>query len=134
MGNHVIVRDDSGCQVGSMNHGMGAFIIVKNIVDKYQPGDGIKMLLNPEVCNDILDPVYGACELWEDVQLRIFINDEAEYDEADIPALKEAIANDTESRYIKTFEFMLALLEKHKKLTTKYEFTDVAMAIGKTGQ
>ena len=86
---------------------------------------------NPDRINEVLAPVYDKCQPWEEMELLLFINDESEFDQSNIPALDEAIdkyffGNDGPKKHL---VFMRELLDKYQSVKTKYMDTTMAMTV-----
>lgn len=130
MGNRNIVMDSNGDVVGEYNTSLACFSLVSGLVQKYNPARALDFF-NPDKVNDVLAPVYERCQPYEKMQLWLFINDESEFDQGDVPALDEAIekysfANDGPKKHL---IFIRGLLDKHSSLKTKYMDTTMAMAV-----
>ncbi len=130
MGNRNIVMDGDGSVIGEYHTSLACFALIKGLVEKYNHEKALDFY-NPEKVNDVLATVYEKCQSYEKMELFLFINDESEFDQGDIPALDEAIenysfANDGPKKHL---IFIRGLLDKHQSLKTKYMDTTMAMTV-----
>lgn len=130
MGNRNIVMDESGKVIGEYTTSLACFVLVRWLVEKYNPSQ-INHFHNPDKINEVLAPVYEQCQPWEKMELLLFLNDESEFDQSDIPALDEAIKKYSFSHEgpKKHLVSMRVLLDKHSSVKTKYMETTMAMTV-----
>lgn len=132
MGNRNIVIDGSGTIVGEYQTSLACFALVMDLVRKYNAAQSLN-IFNPEKINAMLEPVYERCQPWEMMVLLLFINDESEFDQSDIPALDEAIqkysyGHDGPKKHL---VFIRKLLDKYQTVKTRYMDTTMAITVGR---
>ena len=122
--------DEAGNVIGEYHASLACFSLVHALVKKYNPVHASD-LFRPDKVNEVLAPVYDHCQPWEKMGLLMFLNDESEFDQSDIPALDEAIRNysfghDGPKKHL---VFMRELLGKHTTVKTKYMDSTMALTV-----
>lgn len=99
-------------------------------MEKYNPSQ-VSKFHDPDKVDAVLAPVYEQCQPWGKMELLLFLNDESEFDQSDIPAFDEAIekysfANDGPKKHL---VFIRSLLDKYQAVKTRYMDTTMAMTV-----
>ncbi|MFA0809331.1 hypothetical protein [Microbulbifer epialgicus] len=118
MGNYVIVKNDKGQKIGSMNLSLDCFAIVNQITVKYT---GSYLPLDGDI-NTALKAVYSHCEKHEEIMLLLFINEKSTFDRNDMPHFEKALSSwEYSNQNPKKFlSFILGLLRDHESVSTEY--------------
>lgn len=110
-------------------------LYVDEIIKKYNPE--YNMFLLSQDINEQLKPVYEHGTPEDIVILLVFMNDESDFDETDLPYFEKAITklkkeNRIHNNIKKHLMSYMEVLKEHKFIKTKYVGSFAAMAICKS--
>ena len=122
MGNCINVLDKDGNLIGQATHGLTCACYVASIVRKYNPSYDMFSIEN---INEQLQPAYDNGSPEDIIILRIFINDESDFEESDIPSFEKAIEKlDPKNKIHENIKMHLTaymkVIEEHKFMSTNY--------------
>ena len=124
MGNINYIFNKEGEHIGIMNVGLRTFFAVNQIICKYVPDfNFVSAVMNNNI-NEQLEVVYNNCSPSEDIMMLMFINDTSEFDESNLPAFDDAIADfpkDWPPSALQSLEDMRELIKEHKWLRKTYQ-------------
>lgn len=134
MGNMISITDRNGNEIGVSSHSLVCAAYVDEVCKQYNP----KFTLwgNPSTLNERLEEIYKVCSPEDELILLIFINDESNFDEDNIPAFNKAIEKLKDGNRIhetikKHLISYLVVLKEHKYIKTKYVGVCSSITIGK---
>jgi len=133
MGNCINILDKNGKKIGQATHGLCCGFYVDDIVKRYNPEYN---MFSMKDINEQLKPVYENGTDEDVLIIRIFMNDDSEFDETYFPHFEKALAKLKDGNKIhETIKMHLTAYMKVLKelgfMRTKYAGTFAAMALTK---